>query len=95
MGTGLTVGSIIYNAVNGNGEAENQEPRAPQPGDRAKSDDDPLEKLAAIEKAEQAVREGKLKKRIDCIKKSKQRADNYLDRLTAEDANSDEDCGCE
>jgi len=84
----------IYQAVQGGDDAS--EPKAPQLGDRAKSTDDPLQKLEDMEKAQKAAREGKNNKRIDCIGKSKQRAKSYLKGLTADDAaDSDEDCGCE
>jgi uncharacterized protein RhaS with RHS repeats len=74
-----------------------------QKGDRMKDSDDPLQQIKEIEKAKKktdkdardAKKQGEeVKKRINCIKKSKGRANHYLDRLTVEDA-KDEDCECD
>lgn len=73
------------------GGSENELPRAPQPGERAKSDDDALEKLSDMERAQKAVREGKSDKRIDSIEKSKQRAKHHLRCIDIDDL----DCGCD
>lgn len=72
---GQTASNALNNIYNANqGDTENSEPIARQKGDGMTSSDDPLQQLEEIEKAQKAVREGKSKKRIDCIGKSKQRA---------------------
>jgi hypothetical protein len=54
---------------------------ARQKGDRFREGDDPQQQLEEIEKAQQEVREGKSRKLIDSIEKSKQRLKNRLRRI--------------
>ncbi len=62
-----------------------KESESREKGDRWKSGDDELQQLEEIEKAQQSVREGKIKKQIDSIEKSKQRAKHKLDRIKSLD----------
>jgi RHS repeat-associated protein len=66
-------------------EAAAEGPTGPQLGDRAKVGDDKQQKLEEIQKAQQAVRQGKSNQIIDNTQKSEQAAKTELARIKSQD----------